>query len=270
MTQGGNIVVDLMKQMHNVNSGFIVIGRLVSSQAVRLRHIHTKFIQRNNWRQIVFTSNWLDVMWKHWRVGQIDKIYIHIEIWGEIMTASSIKLCRMHYCEFSELFGIRFQIGDKIGKILEYFYNHGQLWTTMDNHGHWTLDRVLWLQDFGRCNFKSSIAFETIDNSNCAPRFFITFIGVARLSDWNRPLAVFVLWLCLCSHTFISWSVYQIETIHRFALPRFFQNTLRAKSSSPRLVNTSKQRPHSKHAVNMTIIVHYLEAMRLLTHQTWP
>ena len=57
------------------------------------------------------------------------------------MTASSIKLCRMHYCEFSELFGIRFQIGDKIGKILEYFYNHGQLWTTMDNHGQpWTLD----------------------------------------------------------------------------------------------------------------------------------
>ena len=133
--------------------------------------------------------------------------------------------------------------------------------TTMDNHGHWTLDRVLWLQDFGRCNFKSSIAFETIDNSNCAPRFFITLIGVARLSDWNRPLAV--LWLR--SHTFISWSVYQIETIHRFALPRFFQNTLRAKSSSPRLVNTSKQRPHSKHAVN--IIVHYLKAMRLLTHQ---
>ena len=63
------------------------------------------------------------------------------------MTASSIKLCRMHYREFSELFGIRFQIGDKIGKILEYFYNHGQLWTTMDI-GQGPLIARLWSLQF--------------------------------------------------------------------------------------------------------------------------
>ena len=135
----------------------------------------------------------------------------------------------------------------------------------MDNHGHWT----------GSFDCKTLVAAILNHPSHLKPSTTVT-VRLAFLSlssGWRvyqietvHSLYLYCV-LCLCSHTFISWSVYQIETIHRFALPRFFQNTLRAKSSSPRLVNTSKQRPHSKHAVNMTIIVHYLEAMRLLTHQ---
>ena len=105
------------------------------------------------------------------------------------MTASSIKLCRMHYCEFSELFGIRFQIGDKIGKILEYFYNHGQLWTTMDNHGHWT----------GSFDCKTLVAAILNHPSHLKPSTTVT----VRLA-----------FLSLSS----GWRVYQIETVHSLYL----------------------------------------------------